>query len=216
MFCCQAVTIGAVVLLANSAAQAQTAGYKAIAFDEYDDMSRHSTGGIIDWIQKLSGPRVWRAGVYLGIDLVDAVPWVDTGRGVNTRLAYLRSFEVNNRSSVTPANTEISVESWQVTVTVPVVNVGPQLIELGLGYNYHTFTTEVPDSSARKFNHYSIPAFAEAPIRIGRTPWLINLAAGAHIFPAFNTTDFRPATVNVDRSDPEVVPYAFLTLEYRF
>lgn len=210
-FCCQAVTVAVLVLAVASGAQAQTAVESEA--DRYDTASK-SGGGLLDWIAKLSGPGIWRVGLYGAWRPMDA-RWASRARGIQIRGAVYPLSLVNNRGTVTPDDANISVQSAAATAIIPLFSLSGQVIEFGFGYNYYVFTAEMPESAGgeeSKVHHYSIPVFLHTPLKRGKIG--LDVAAGVQLFPPFKPTDFQPVTVTVDTTGWE--PTFYVALNARF
>jgi hypothetical protein len=210
-FCCQAVAVVVLVLLLAPGAYGQATVQSEA--DMYDTASK-SGGGLLDWIAKLSGPAIWRAGLYGAWRPVDA-KWASPSRGIQFRGALYPLTLVNNRGTVTPDDANISVQSAAATAIIPLFSVKRQVIELGFGYNYYIFTAEMPDSAGgeeSKVHHYSIPVFLHTPLKRGKIG--LDIAAGVQLFPPFKPTDFLPVVVSVDTTGWE--PTFYVSLNGRF
>jgi hypothetical protein len=173
-----------------------------------------STGPILDWIQKLSGPSFTRVGGTLAYAKQRTDKRGRMYAGLQPRVTVLTSASVDNRNTVTPDNAEISMKTVQLTFTLPLPEFHPlERTRVGVGWAHHWFETEL-NGVEGEFEHNSFPLFLSQPFRLGRRI-SIDLGAGVQVFPAFNTGDFAPATVDVDYNDAEFPLYAFLSLEIR-
>ena len=159
-------------------------------------------GGFMDWILKMSGPRMIGPA---------ASGWFSPGEGplrIRGSIAWRESSSSDD--AVSPAGSKIDMTSYQVALELP-LPVPANWLALGGGIAVHRF-----GGDADAFTKVSIPVYAQARFPI--IPLLIDgvVEFGFHYFSAFDDTDFAPLTVDVSRDGGEVVPRIGAGLEIVF
>lgn len=155
-------------------------------------------GGILDFIAKLSGPKM----------IGPAFSIATSGDEIRFRgtIAYRVSFDSDDE--IDPDGADITMWSLQPTVEVPLRGTP---VEVTGGIALHRF-----GGDADAFHHVSLPFYLQAHIPL--TPVvLLRTGLGLHYFPAFDADDFAPLVVDVNRSGGEVVvPAIYLGLDFVF
>jgi hypothetical protein len=142
-------------------------------------------GGILDWINRLSGPRMIGPA---------ATGWVSLGEVPRLRLSVAKRWSRTTDPKISPAGSRLSM--WSIQPAMDFKVKGP--LWLGGGVAIHRFGG---DSDA--FTHVSIPLYAQARVPFGDSRVRAVLSAGTHYFPKFDTGDFSPLTVTVERASGE-------------
>lgn len=158
------------------------------------------TGGIIEWIHKLSGPQFIGGGI-TGWGTLKATS------GIRARLSVLHRWSVDEAEEVTP-EASLTMLTFQPALELPLKDVP---VELGVGMAIHRFQKNIDP-----FWHYSFPVYVQGMFPVNRSgSLLLRPGVGVHIFPAFGPNDFAPLAVAVSRDKAEVVLHIYFGVDFR-
>ena len=154
-------------------------------------------GGILDFIAKLSGPRM----------IGPAVSIASAGDAVRFRgtLAYRVSFDSDER--IDPDGADITMWSLQPTAEVPLFD---SPLEAVGGIALHRF-----GGDADAFNHVSFPLYLQGRFPLSAV-FEVRAGAGLHYFLEFDTGDFAPLVVDVNRTGGEAVFAAYVGIDFAY
>jgi hypothetical protein len=189
------------------------------AADEVDartyNTSSKSGGGILDWIAKLSGPKVERAGTFFSWQ---PKTWARRAHAPRFTITGYASRSVEPQDTVTPDSAELKVKSIQALMTIPAflfpIRPVHVTIEGNVGLSSHWFTAKLSDAVKSDVQNWSFPIFGQVSVRYWRV--VLNYGEGWHLFLPFEQTDFEEVPVTVERDNAEFVRYRFLSVEYQF
>lgn len=157
--------------------------------------AQEGIGAILDWINKLSGPRFVGAGatfyapVY-GEEQTDRA--YDGSIRYRLSLAYHVSYDSDE--AVDPDGSSIRMLTIRNSVEFPVRYLP---VDFAVGLSLHRFSGD-----ADPFWHWSVPLRAQYRVRLSPTAHL-RFGPTLDVFPGFDTDDFQPLTVDVSRDRAE-------------
>lgn len=152
-------------------------------------------GGFLDWINKMSGPRMIGPAVS---------GWFGVGEVVRIRGSVSRRSSSTSSAAVMPPGSQISMWSFQPTIEA---RISAPLV-VGGGIAIHNF-----GGDADSFTKTSFPLYVQARFPTGSSIQGV-ATLGTHAFPEFATADFAPLTVDVSRDGAEFVLWFTLGVEY--
>lgn len=158
---------------------------------------RGGFGAFLDWINKLSGPRM------VGPALSGFVS-LDDKRDL--RVSVARRWAVDADDSISPTGSSLSM--WSIQPTFEADLVDP--LAVGVGLAIHWF-----GGDADSFTHWSVPLYAQlrSPDRGGVRAVA---SVGGQYFPSFDPADFLPLDVEVSTSGSELTFWFSAGLEIVF
>lgn len=154
-------------------------------------------GAFLDWINKLSGPRMVGPA---------ASAWFRVGDRAHVRASIARRWSGDSSSAISPAGSGINMWSFQGTFEYEFADP----LAVGGGIALHRF-----GGDADAFWHTSFPLYLAARFPRGSRVQVVP-QIGTHYFPKFDTSDFSPLTVTVDTTGGEFVFWFGLGLEIRY
>ena len=141
-------------------------------------------GAFLDWIHKLSGPRMVGGGVTGWIS-----PDAESHWRFRMSASMLTSSTDNDR--VQPAGTTLRMLRFEPTVEYQVADV----VDLGTGLSLDRY-----GGDADGFTHWSFPVYGQ--LRLPSTSRVqFVMAAGARFFPTFADDDFAPLVINAKEKE---------------
>ncbi|HZD05473.1 MAG TPA: hypothetical protein VE173_11155 [Longimicrobiales bacterium] len=163
--------------------------------------AQEGIGAILDWINKLSGPR------FGGVGATFYAPLYGEGgeeRSYDTSIRYRLSvamhFSYDSDDAVDPDGASIRMLTIRNSVEFPVRHIP---LDFAVGFSLHRFSGD-PDT----FWHWSVPLRAQYRVRLSPTASL-RFGPTVDVFPKFAADDFQPLTVDVSRDRTEAV-FGFL------
>lgn len=154
-------------------------------------------GSFLDWINKLSGPRM------VGLA---GTGWLKVSDDFRVRGSIARRRSSDTDAAVTPRGNQITMWSFQPSLEYQIL--AP--LAVGAGFAVHRFSGD-----ADTFTHLSFPVYAQSRLPLGGRLHAVALV-GTQIFSAFDATDFAPLAVTVSRNSTEFVLWASIGLEVVF
>ena len=142
-------------------------------------------GGILDWIHRLSGPRMVGPA---------ATGWVSLGDVPRLRMSVARRWSVHTDDSPLPDDKEITMWSFQPTIDFRLSDP----LALGGGIAVHRFGGDFDDP----VTHFSFPVYAQIRFPTGSGVQGV-VSLGGHYFPEFGQTDFNPTPTGVSKDGGE-------------
>jgi hypothetical protein len=154
-------------------------------------------GGIMDFIQRLSGPK------FIGGGLTVKVPLGWQNLSLRLNAVHRQSFD---ESGEVVQGDDVVIKMWSAQPMLEVDLPGlPLAVAAGAGI--HHFEGDVDP-----FTHYSVVTHLRVSLfDVG--PFRPNLGAGVHLFPSFDAADFQPLDVNVARDGWEAVGLFFVGID---
>lgn len=152
-------------------------------------------GAFLDWINRLSGPRM------VGPALSG---WIGLGERFAVRGSVAARWSSTTDDAVIPSGNRINMISLQPTLEYRITD----WAGLGGGLALHRFGGDVDG-----FWHSSFPLYGYVRGPMGRRLQGV-LSVGTQIFPEFGTTDFAPLTVDVSRDGAEAAFWVSIGAEY--
>lgn len=142
-------------------------------------------GGILDWINRLSGPRMVGPA---------ATGWVSLGERPRLRMSVARRWSVHTDDSPLPDDAQITMWSFQPTVDFRLSDP----LALGGGVAIHRFGGDFDNA----FTHFSFPVYAQVRFPTGsRVQGVLSL--GGHYFREFGEADFGTLPTGVSKDGGE-------------
>lgn len=152
-------------------------------------------GALLDWINKMSGPRMVGPAV---------TGWIALGEGFALRGSVAARWSSTTDEAITPSGNRVSMVSLQPSVEYRM----NETVGFGAGLALHRFGGDVDG-----FWHPSFPLYAHVRVPTeGRLRPVVSV--GAQVFPEFDAEDFAPLTVDVSRDGPEASLWVSAGVEY--
>lgn len=165
------------------------------------EAQRRGIGGILDWINKLSGPSFVGAGATIS----SRFGTLESRRNDGVQLAVIYRHSVSETGEVTPASADIIMWTARGTLELTVFKLPYGTVDFGFGPSIHRFAGADFDD----FTHFSLPLqLTVRPWSLSGRDYLWNgfgVGLGLNIFPKFDATDFAPLVVGVSRDKTEAV-----------
>lgn len=163
-----------------------------------DAAGQFSLGGVMDFLERLSGPK------FDGYGVTAARRLGESPVRLRATAIWHDADEEEDGDEV-----EISMDSYQLAGELLL----PRFpVDIGAGVAYHSFGGDVDD-----FTHFSIPVYAQVRIPLIARRFRITPMVGYRRFSAFDETDFAPFTFDdVSRDDAEWVRFISFAVEYVF
>ena len=162
---------------------------------------RDGWGAFLDWLNKLSGPRMVGPAVS---------GFVSASEDVDVRLTLARRWATDADETISaPPSSSVTDPTLTMWAIRPAVEYRlHDYLSVGGGFEIQRFGGDV-----EAFTHWSVPVYAHA-----RMPLLdgvrLAVSLGGQYFPAFDLADFLPMTVDVKTDGGEmVVPWFSAGLE---
>jgi len=144
---------------------------------------RQGIGAVLDFINKLSGPRM----------LGPSASYFHTlGSGPRLRISVGYLTAVGSDDVIDPDGSSVQALTLAPVLEVPL---GGSPVELAAGVRFHRFSGDLADP----FWHWSIPGRLQGRFPLGgaASGLRLRLAAGVEYFPEFGAADFDPLVVDV-------------------
>lgn len=162
-------------------------------------------GGFMDWIHRLSGPRMLGGSVsYFSPHLPAGSPENGARPILRGRLTAAYRHSVSSDDKIEPDGSPITMFSIRPMVEISL----HEYVEIGIGGALHRF-----GGDADSFWHWSIPAYLQAGVPLTDVVEL-KAGVGVHYWPKFDAGDFLPLVVDVRRDEGEFTPAAFLGFDF--
>jgi hypothetical protein len=162
------------------------------------EAQRKGLGGILDFIGRLSGPRMVGPA---------ATGWMALGEAevLRVRVSAARRWSVHYEGAVLPEDE--SVDMWSLQPGLELKLADP--FAVGAGVAVHRFSGDFADP----FIHLSYPVYAQWRFPTG-SPIQAVLSAGFHYWPAFDEGDFAPLETGVSTVSGEPTRWFGVGFEY--
>lgn len=156
-------------------------------------------GGLLDWINKMSGPRMVGPAV---------TGWFAVGEDFALRGSVAARWSSTTDDAVTFPPTFPASRIRMISLQPSLEYRLHETARLGAGLAFHRFGDGVDG-----FWHPSFPLYAQVRVPTeGRLRPVVSV--GAQIFPEFDAEDFAPLTVDVSRDGPEASLWVSAGVEY--
>jgi hypothetical protein len=152
-------------------------------------------GGLLDWINKLSGPRM------VGPALTG---WIALNDDFVVRGSVAARWSSTTDESIRPTDNRVSMVSLQPTVEYRI----SEAARLGAGFAFHHF-----GGDADGFWHPSFPLYTQVRFPM-ESRWKAVVTVGAQVFTEFDAADFDPLIVDVSRDGAEASLWLSAGVEY--
>lgn len=173
-------------------------------------------GGFWNYMNKLSGPRVTGPGLHvytaggerdLGLVETPQVPGF-AGSPFRFRLDVGLQRSISSDDAIDPDGSSITMLSARLAVERELV---PHL-DLGIGGALNWFFGDFDDT----FQHPSGRIYAQGRIPLGNSGVDLTPGLALYVWPKFDTNDFAPLVVDVDRTSTEVTWGLFVGVDIPF
>jgi len=168
-------------------------------------------GAFLNWIHRLSGPRMFGGSVsYFSPSVFAGGP--NEGGLLRARItgAYRHSFSSDDK--IDPDGSAIAMISFEPMVEIHLARFGGQnqyTIDFAAGASLNWLRGDITDS----FLHTSFPAYFQFGLLLSNNVFL-KLGLGGHWWPQFDASDFAPLVVDVETTKGEFTPAAVLGFDF--
>lgn len=152
-------------------------------------------GGLLDWINKMSGPRMVGPAV---------TGWIALDDDFVVRGSVAARWSSTTDESISPTDNRVSMVSLQPALEYRL----HEMTRLGVGLAFHRF-----GGDAEGFWHLSVPLYTQVRFPM-ESRWKAVVSVGAQVFPEFEADDFAPLIVDVSRDGPEASLWMSAGVEY--
>lgn len=173
---------------------------------EAQGMKNPGVGGFLDWIHRLSGPRMLGGSISVFSPTWNRSDETPILRGRLTG-AYRHSFSSDDK--IDPDGSAVTMFSIQPMVEFYLFEIGQDNhIDIAIGAAFNKF-----GGDSDPFWHTSFPAYLQGGVHLTDSVFL-KIGVGAHYWPKFDASDFDPLVVDVERTEGEFTPAAFVGLDF--